>query len=55
LPATNCKTCGQPTCFTFALKLTAGELQPELCAPLFTDAYREKRESLLALLEGAAN
>jgi ArsR family metal-binding transcriptional regulator len=55
LPATNCQACGQPTCFTFALKVTAGEAEPEQCPPLFTDAYREKREKLLALLEGAAN
>ena len=54
LPATNCKVCGQPTCFTFALKVTAGEVEIEQCAPLFTDAYREKRERMLALLEGAA-
>jgi 4Fe-4S ferredoxin len=53
LPATNCKVCGQPTCFTFALKMTAGEAEPEQCAPLFTDAHREKRQKLLALLEGA--
>jgi ArsR family metal-binding transcriptional regulator len=55
LPATNCKGCGQPTCFTFALKLTAGEAELEQCAPLFTDAYREKRDQLIALLEGAVN
>ena len=54
LPATNCKVCGQPTCFTFALKVTAGEVEIEQCAPLFTDAYREKRVKLLALLEEAA-
>ncbi len=54
LPATNCKVCGQSTCFTFALKVTAGEVEIEQCAPLFTDAYREKREKLLALLEEAA-
>jgi ArsR family metal-binding transcriptional regulator len=53
LPATNCKACGQPTCFTFALKVTAGELELEQCSLLFTDAYREKREKLLTLLEGA--
>jgi ArsR family metal-binding transcriptional regulator len=55
LPATNCKVCGQSTCFTFALKVTAGEVEIEQCALLFSDAYREKRERLLALLEGAAN
>ncbi len=55
LPATNCKVCGQPTCFTFALKVTAGEVEIEQCAPLFTDAFRDKREKLLALLEGASS
>ncbi len=54
LPATNCKACGQPTCFTFALKVAAGEAQVEQCAPLFTDAYRDQREKLLAMLEEAA-
>ncbi len=53
LPATNCKACGQPTCFTFALKVTASEIEIEQCAPLFTNAFREKREKLMALLEGA--
>ncbi|CAG0948005.1 4Fe-4S ferredoxin [Anaerolineae bacterium] len=55
LPATNCKVCGQPTCFTFALRVTAGENELEQCAPLFTDAFRDKREKLLALMEGAMN
>ncbi|MBM3130580.1 MAG: Fe-S cluster protein [Chloroflexi bacterium] len=55
LPATNCKDCGQPTCFTFALKIIAGEVELEQCAPLFIDAYREKRDKLIALLEGAVN
>jgi len=54
LPATNCKECGQPTCFTFALKIAAGEAEPEQCAPLFTDAYRNQREKLLTLMEGAS-
>ncbi len=53
LPATNCRACGQATCFTFALKMTAGEMEPEQCPPLFTDAYRDKRDRLVALLEGA--
>jgi ArsR family metal-binding transcriptional regulator len=55
LPATNCRDCGQPTCFTFALKVTAGELEPEQCPVLFTDPYRDRRDKLLTLLEGAAN
>jgi ArsR family metal-binding transcriptional regulator len=35
LPQTNCKQCGQPTCFTFALKLAAAQLKLEGCPPLF--------------------
>jgi ArsR family metal-binding transcriptional regulator len=34
LPRTNCKVCGQPTCFTFALKLIAGQAAPDDCRPL---------------------
>lgn len=54
LPGTNCQECGLPSCFTFALKVTAGEMEPEQCPPLFTDAYRQKREQLLARLAEAA-
>jgi len=50
LPGTNCKVCGEPTCFTFALRLAAGQVQPEKCAPLWTDTYREQREALLSLI-----
>ncbi|MBI5033810.1 MAG: Fe-S cluster protein [Chloroflexi bacterium] len=55
LPATNCKACGQPTCFTFALKVTAGEVDIEQCASLFTEAFRDKREKMMLLLESSAN
>jgi len=55
LPVTNCKLCGQPTCFTFALKVTAGEIEIEQCAPLFTEAFHSMREKMLMLLEGAAS
>jgi len=54
LPGTNCKACGQPTCFIFTNKLVAGQVQIEQCTPLFTDEQREKRERLLAMLEAAA-
>ena len=55
LPGTNCKACGQPTCFTFALRVTAGAAEPEQCPPLFTEPLREKRDKLLSLMEGALN
>ncbi len=51
LPATNCQVCGQPTCFTFALKVTAGEVEIEQCVPLLTEAFRDKREKMHTLLE----
>lgn len=53
LPGSNCKACGQPTCFTFALKLTAGQADIASCTPLFTDEYRSQRERLLQMLEAA--
>ena len=34
LPGTNCRQCGQPTCFNFALKVAAGQQKPEDCPPL---------------------
>lgn len=53
LPRPNCKACGQPTCFTFALKLTAGQANIAACTPLFTDEHRAKRERLLQMLQTA--
>ena len=41
LPGTNCKKCGEPTCFTFALKLTVSQVKisgcPELLKPKYSD------------------
>jgi ArsR family metal-binding transcriptional regulator len=34
LPQTNCRACGEPTCYTFALKLAAGQRTLEDCPPL---------------------
>ncbi|MDQ1240448.1 MAG: hypothetical protein QG577_2634 [Thermodesulfobacteriota bacterium] len=52
LPRTNCKTCGEASCFNFALKLAAGQIELAKCEPLFAEAeYQEPRaqvESLLA-------
>ncbi|MFH0960489.1 MAG: (Fe-S)-binding protein [Pseudomonadota bacterium] len=35
LPKTNCKVCGESTCFNFALKLAAGMIELKGCRPLF--------------------
>ena len=37
LPGTNCRRCGEPTCFTFAVKLAAAQVRLEDCPPLFAD------------------
>jgi len=34
LPNTNCRQCGEPTCFSFALKLAASLKRITECAPL---------------------
>lgn len=50
LPQTNCKQCGQPTCFTFALKLAAGQQKPEDCPPLFEPEYAGRLAQLRAMV-----
>jgi ArsR family metal-binding transcriptional regulator len=55
LPQTNCKVCGQPTCFAFASKITVGEADAEACTPLFDEAqYTKKRQAMLEMLAEAA-
>ena len=53
LPKTNCKACGETTCFIFAAKLVAGDVSINACEPLFTDAYDVQRKQLLERLEHA--
>ncbi len=53
LPRTNCKACGQPTCFTFALKLAAGQADLDACLPLLAEERRAQREQLASLLQAA--
>ncbi len=51
LPQTNCRRCGEETCFAFSLKLAAGQAGLEACAPLDEEeTYAEKRAQLEALL-----
>jgi ArsR family metal-binding transcriptional regulator len=54
LPGLNCKACGEPTCFVFANKLAAGQVDVALCTPPCTDgAYVESRAQLMTMLEVA--
>lgn len=47
LPRTNCKVCGEATCFNFALKLAAGQVPLEKCEPLFQETqYAEQLAEL---------
>lgn len=50
LPQTNCKRCGEPTCFTFALKLAASQKKSADCPPLFEPQYAEKLAALQAIV-----
>jgi ArsR family metal-binding transcriptional regulator len=54
LPGTNCRDCGEPTCFVFANKVAAGQLDVTDCRPLCTDpAYANQRAAMMALLQEA--
>ena len=46
LPQSNCKECGQPTCWTFALKLVASQKAIEDCPRLLQPQYAEKLAAL---------
>ena len=50
LPRTNCHACGQPTCFTFALRLVAEQARLEDCTPLQESEYAVQRARLADLL-----
>ena len=46
LPNINCKKCGEPTCYYFALKLVASQRKLADCPPLFEPQYSEKLTAL---------
>ena len=46
LPQTNCKACGEPTCYTFALKLAASQKKLSDCPPLADPEHAEKLAAL---------
>jgi ArsR family metal-binding transcriptional regulator len=50
LPKTNCKVCGEASCFNFALKLAAGQVRLDQCTPLYTDTDRGEQRAQLELL-----
>jgi ArsR family metal-binding transcriptional regulator len=50
LPATNCRQCGQPTCWNFALKLAAAQVELAQCPSLFEPAYASQLEQLRVIV-----
>ena len=50
LPQTNCKACGQPTCYTFALKLTVGQTTLADCPVIQEPGYAGQWAQLQDLL-----
>ena len=53
LPGINCKACGEPSCFAFALKITAGQARLEECAPLYTEEQKDRLQMLEERLQAA--
>lgn len=51
LPQTNCGECGEQSCYSFAIRLMAGEVSLDLCKPLKDPEYRQNREHLQVLVE----
>ena len=47
LPQTNCRACGQPTCFIFAGKLVMGQVRLEDCPVLQEPPYADQRVQLV--------
>jgi ArsR family metal-binding transcriptional regulator len=46
LPRTNCKECGEPSCWLFAAKLATAQKVIADCSPLLADEYNEQRAAL---------
>ena len=46
LPQTNCKQCGEPTCYTFALKLVTAQKKLADCPLLNEPKYKDKSVAL---------
>ena len=55
LPGTNCKECGERTCFAFSFKLIRHEVDISKCTSLFSEKYEENRKALLELLHAAGH
>lgn len=50
LPRTNCRQCGAPTCYAFAIKLAAAQTTLAACAPVFEPHHAQKLTALQAIV-----
>jgi len=53
LPKTNCRDCGLPTCFAFAVALLKGQKHLQDCSTLSKVEFAQDREALARLLQTA--
>ncbi len=51
LPKTDCKICGEQSCYSFAVRLVGGETSLEKCTPLLEPRFATNLETLRALRE----
>ena len=51
LPRTNCRECGLPTCFAFAVALLKGQKHLEDCPPLSKPESDQDKEALARLID----
>jgi ArsR family metal-binding transcriptional regulator len=51
LPKTDCKICGEQSCYAFAIRLVGGETALEKCTPLLETKFATSLETLRALRE----
>ena len=51
LPGTNCRDCGLPTCFAFAVAMMRGQKRLKDCAALSKLEFAEDKEALVRLLQ----
>ncbi|MCX8207366.1 MAG: helix-turn-helix domain-containing protein [Methanothrix sp.] len=50
LPGTNCRECGEQSCYSFAIRLVSGEVGLDMCRLLQEEKYTTRLEHLRSLL-----
>jgi len=51
LPKTDCRICGEQSCYSFAIRLTGRETTLDKCTPLLESKYAANLEHLRAMME----